>query len=647
MAFCPNCGTRLNDGAKFCTNCGFAVASVTHVSPVQPEKPVTVREPASQTCEAPAQEYQAPQQSYQAPQQNYQVPQGGYKPPKARKKVDPLAIILPIAGVVLVGIIVLLIVLLGGGKADKNVYGRYNIVAEAAFDYQADTQGEWVELKKGGKGTFYNGYEFKLKWKLDGKDFTGAVTFLGIEEPLNGTLENNLLTATYGDYTMVFLKDGAEMPADFAAPGKSSEDILSDWGMKVGDEGYYYIKSMDAAGVTLTYDDLLMGDMTNAFLWLLSDGTGMIQLAAAEEPVDITWDEGVIHYFGQDLSYTRSGNDITVDFTGGTTMTYSLDFPESNGSDIGIADPGEIDYDLIFALENDWHGLCVLENCTGEYESLNNTYMEMVARFSFNEDGSLVPYLRASIEGQEKNNFQLDNTACYVDTESRAVVLNGKFAFMDFLYPAYFYYNEYDRSINYYISACDANAEQNINLYGTLRLLDDDWTGESYVEVPQGFAEYYEGFSFKEITDSFGLDWNQVPELTHVGENALGIATEGAPTEPASGDDPIYAGWDPDLFDENAAYDLKKLAEVYKWFVSLSYDESHALTYQDFCDKVGGKGKPFHDSCTPEEIHAWWTDAAGSGYLAANFGLDANGNIVYIHGATVGNAANEEYKKIK
>ncbi len=45
MAFCPNCGTKLPEGGKFCSNCGASAAPVTPVTPtpVIQEKPVKVK----------------------------------------------------------------------------------------------------------------------------------------------------------------------------------------------------------------------------------------------------------------------------------------------------------------------------------------------------------------------------------------------------------------------------------------------------------------------------------------------------------------------------------------------------------------------------------------------------------------------------
>lgn len=98
-------------------------------------------------------------------------------------------------------------------KSDKqDVTGKYNVVSATMGGEDLGTDGEWVELKKGGKGTFYMGFEFDLKWKLDGEKFTGTLTFMAMEETFEGTLKDGVLTFVYGDTTYVMAKDGAKLP---------------------------------------------------------------------------------------------------------------------------------------------------------------------------------------------------------------------------------------------------------------------------------------------------------------------------------------------------------------------------------------------------------------------------------------------------
>ena len=116
-----------------------------------------------------------------------------------------------------------------GDKA-PDVTGRYEAVSAKWEDGSGTTDGEWIELKKGGKGTLYMGFEFDLEWKLNGENFTGTLTFLGIEESMDGTLKDSVLSVQYGDVSYVFIKEGAAMPADTEAQATGVESTA-----KLGD----------------------------------------------------------------------------------------------------------------------------------------------------------------------------------------------------------------------------------------------------------------------------------------------------------------------------------------------------------------------------------------------------------------------------
>ena len=116
-----------------------------------------------------------------------------------------------------------------GDKA-PDVTGRYEVVSAKWEDGSGTTDGEWIELKKGGKGTLYIGFEFDFKWKLNGENFTGTLSFLGIKESLDGTLENGVLSVQYGDVSYVFIKEGAAKPADTEAQAAGGESAA-----KLGD----------------------------------------------------------------------------------------------------------------------------------------------------------------------------------------------------------------------------------------------------------------------------------------------------------------------------------------------------------------------------------------------------------------------------
>ena len=103
------------------------------------------------------------------------------------------------------------------GDKSPDVTGRYEVVSAQWEDGSGSPDGEWIELEKGGKGTLYMVYEYNLEWKLDGEDFTGSVTFLGVTESLDGTLKDGVLSVQYGDIRYVFIKEGAAAPVQTSA----------------------------------------------------------------------------------------------------------------------------------------------------------------------------------------------------------------------------------------------------------------------------------------------------------------------------------------------------------------------------------------------------------------------------------------------
>lgn len=118
-------------------------------------------------------------------------------------------------------VVAMLFSLLGCGEKGPDVTGKYICVGESYgdADYHAPTSEAWVELKKGGKGVYNAGFEFDLKWKLDGESFTGTVTFLGMEETMVGTLKDNVLEVEYGEgYRLRMVKEGTEAPAEPSSP---------------------------------------------------------------------------------------------------------------------------------------------------------------------------------------------------------------------------------------------------------------------------------------------------------------------------------------------------------------------------------------------------------------------------------------------
>lgn len=89
-----------------------------------------------------------------------------------------------------------------GGK-DPNA-GVYNAVSCEALGFSLDCEGDWLELKAGGKGRLcLMGEEYKCSWTLEGEVFT----LKNHGDEFQGTLHNGIITLDFGDMIYVYLMD--------------------------------------------------------------------------------------------------------------------------------------------------------------------------------------------------------------------------------------------------------------------------------------------------------------------------------------------------------------------------------------------------------------------------------------------------------
>ena len=220
------------------------------------------------------------------------------------------------------------------GKSGPDVAGKYMAVSATCGgeDATESLTGEYIELKNGGKGVYYAGYEFELKWKLNNEEFTGKVSFMGLDESCDGTLKDGVLSVTYGDWTYIMVKEGASAPAGASA----------DTGSKLS--GKYLPSRALINAQQLGYDDMVSMDMVDGtYLLLNADGTGELGLAG-ETPDNMTFDEaaGVITFdTGETLPFTVEGDTITVDYSGMTKQGMILYFTKEGSkatADGNVAD---------------------------------------------------------------------------------------------------------------------------------------------------------------------------------------------------------------------------------------------------------------------------------------------------------------------
>lgn len=128
--------------------------------------------------------------------------------------------------IIFVLIIMMLLGLTACGDKGEDVTGKYLCTGESYFggELQAPAAESWLELKKGGKGTYHSGFDFKLKWQLEGESFSATVTFLGMENAMEGTLKNGVIDVKYGDMNIRFVKEGMQDPGNAAPNGTTGTD---------------------------------------------------------------------------------------------------------------------------------------------------------------------------------------------------------------------------------------------------------------------------------------------------------------------------------------------------------------------------------------------------------------------------------------
>lgn len=210
MAYCRKCGKLLSDNAYHCTVCGTPVKN-------QPEKFDTGRIPQvsipphgyeeETRLGVPSQPQYYPQGYSRAVPQNAgaQPVQPVQQPPK--KKNGTLTALYILLGVLIAALLgVGGWFLLGSAPKDDPVLGRYEVVSCQIGGEEAETNGEYVVLRKGGKASLSLETTEDAAWKLDGEDLTIETE----TDTYSGTLEGDTLTLEVGEKEYTFRKDAYE-----------------------------------------------------------------------------------------------------------------------------------------------------------------------------------------------------------------------------------------------------------------------------------------------------------------------------------------------------------------------------------------------------------------------------------------------------
>lgn len=219
MAFCVNCGAKLETGARFCMNCG---------APVQPEasRPQdagSVRQETGGDVQpgSPVQGY------YNAPgKDSSNAGKPGFTfekhPGEGRKPAKTgLLAVMGFLCVLLVVALLAVVIAAVKGDSDETVLGRYEGISCLSGGRELGADGEWVELKSGGKAEIrILGETYRGKWTLDGENIT--ITQDG--DGYYGTLRNQVLQIRFEELDYTFAMDGAALPSVAASGGTLSTE---------------------------------------------------------------------------------------------------------------------------------------------------------------------------------------------------------------------------------------------------------------------------------------------------------------------------------------------------------------------------------------------------------------------------------------
>ena len=260
MAYCRKCGKLLSEGANHCTVCGAPVSAPAarsdtgriprpqdvawaqeeirvgrHAVPqeeirvgrhAQPQEEIRVGRPAQQPRPVnsdgsiplgrPAQPQ--PLRPLHQPQSQQAQPVPPPQPPQKKKNGALIALY------IILGILIL--ALLGAGAwflwgdslfagKDDPTLGHYDAVSCVSDDGELELHGEYIVLRKGGKGVLALEETVDITWKLKDEDLTVAAE----DAEYTGTLEGTTLTLEVEDLVYTFEKEAEEAPrGDTAEP---------------------------------------------------------------------------------------------------------------------------------------------------------------------------------------------------------------------------------------------------------------------------------------------------------------------------------------------------------------------------------------------------------------------------------------------